>query len=171
MAGRKRRRIAPGYIACAQCDRDLPDGTGLDADGSLIPSAFRLRRRNGKYTPVSYCFACERIRGRATWERLRTDPVFQEKKRVYERARQAEAKAPHRQKRIRETTMLGDDVRALVERGWSRRAIQEATGVSRGSLRRWEHATGLVLESTVARLHSRLLALRGLPVQGARRRC
>ena len=163
MAGRKpyrrRRRIAPGFLSCARCDRDLPDGTGSE------PSAFRWRTDRGKRSPMSYCFACERIVIGFYHDRLmRNDPDFAERQRVSTRAWHERKRAMSRDERQWATDLLKSDVQVLVKQGWSRRAIAAAIEANTTSISMWEKGARLAFATTVVRVHPRLLALRDVPV-------
>lgn len=131
-----RRRIRPGYIACRDCDRDLPE------------EEFKVIRRTAKSGsvrtyPNSYCRRCESRVATAEEQRKRQDPV-------YRAASNRKALVQYHRKDARERktnrVFRMQTVRSAIERllaaGWTVPAIARAIDATPTSVEKWQRGEG-----------------------------
>lgn len=127
-----RRRIRPGYLACRDCDRDLPE------------AEFRPEKRVRKdgtvrWYPCSYCRACSRKAWREKEQaKRRADPAYAERRRAGNRRsyrkRVSPALAGERAWRRKVTVAW---VAKLERAGVTKRSIAAAAGVSVDAVQKW----------------------------------
>lgn len=130
-----RRRIFPGYLSCAICDRDLPVEEFRIQRQRLADGSVAERR-------YSYCKPCASAMNCAEAKRKKCDPTQRARNRESWNRQYKRQSKERRQEREFRLSAARAAIARLIASGMSRRAIALKASVHEQSIAKWSRGEG-----------------------------